>query len=238
MDSQGPRDRYHLDICGQPGSHQKVPLSSCNSRQHLTIRIIDNLNDILQVRPDVKINIQWVPGHAGVAGNETADGCAAGLPGRCSDPPTSLAYIKRQIQEVSLREWQQIETTTVKGHGCCNITQRQRDWGPSWKPTKLITNTNQTTVSTINQLRPGRGCLGSFLIRLPSYDSTQCQCSERVQSAKHLPLGCRLYQDERQQAGITTPPFYSKGSNNVAGLHPDDRGSNTSGYYNGQVGMG
>ena len=26
------RDKYHLDICGQPSSHPKVPLSSCNSR--------------------------------------------------------------------------------------------------------------------------------------------------------------------------------------------------------------
>ena len=42
---------------------------------------------------------------------------AADLPIRCSDSFTSLAYIKRQIQEVSLREWQQIWTTTAKGHG-------------------------------------------------------------------------------------------------------------------------
>ena len=68
--------------------------------------------------------------------------------------------------------------------------------GPSWKPTELITNTGQTTASAIHQLRLGHGYFKSFLTRLPSYDSTQCQCSERVQSVEHLPLGCRLYQDE------------------------------------------
>ena len=105
--------------------------------QHLTIRIIDNLNNILQVRPDIKINIQWVPGHTEVVGNETADRCAkdaADLPSRCSDSFISLAYIRRQIQEASLKEWQQIWTTAATGkrHGYCNIAQRQRDWTNCW----------------------------------------------------------------------------------------------------------
>ena len=90
--------------------------------QHLTIRIIDNLNNILQTRPDIKTNIQWVPEHTEVTGNEVADRCAKGaadLPGRCPDSFTSLAYIKRQIRGVSLREWQQVWTATAsaKGHG-------------------------------------------------------------------------------------------------------------------------
>ena len=174
--------------------------------QHLAIRIIDNLSNILQARPDININIQWVPGHTEVAGNEIADRCAkeaTGLPGRRPDSFTSLAYNKRQIQEVSLREWQQIWTTTGKGREYCDTARRQRDWGPSREPTKLIAGTNQTVASTIHQLRLGYGYFRSFLIRHPSYDSTQCQCSERVQSVKHLLLGCRLYQDERRHAGIT-----------------------------------
>ena len=79
--------------------------------QHLSIRIIDNLNDILRTRPDIKINIQWVPGHTRVAGNEAADRCAKGaadLTYRCPDSFTSLAYIKQKIKEVSLSKWQQI----------------------------------------------------------------------------------------------------------------------------------
>ena len=88
-------------------------LPSLLAGQHFTIRIIDNLNNVLQTRPNVKINTQWVLGHTEVAGNETVDRCAksaAGLLGRCPDSSTFHAYIKRQIQEVSLREWQQIWT--------------------------------------------------------------------------------------------------------------------------------
>ena len=67
----------------------------------------------------------------------------------------------------------------------------------SWKPTKLL-NTDQTTASTIHQLRLGHGYFRAFLARLPSYNSTQCQCLERVQGMKHLLLGCRTYQNERE----------------------------------------
>ena len=34
------------------------------------------------------------------------------------------------------------------------------------------------------------------------YDSTRCQCSEPVQTTKHLLLGCPLYKAERERAGI------------------------------------
>ena len=77
--------------------------------KHLSIRIINNLNDILQIRPDIKINIQWVPGHTRVVRNEAADRYTKGtadLIYRCPDSITSLAYIKRQIKEVNISKWQ------------------------------------------------------------------------------------------------------------------------------------
>ena len=72
----------------------------------------------------------------------------------------------------------------------------------SWKPTKLQ-NTDATTASTIHQLRLGHGYFSAFLARLPNYSSTQCQCPGRIQSVKHLLLGCRTYRNEREAAGIT-----------------------------------
>ena len=64
------------------------------------------------------------------------------------------------------------------------------------------TNT-QTTSSTIHHLRLGHGYFKSYLIRLPQYDSTRCQCSEGIQAVKHLLLGCQLYKDVRRKSGIT-----------------------------------
>ena len=113
-----------------------------------------------------------------------------------------LAYIKRQIQQRGLREWQYLWETSSRGQECCSITRKQPLWGPSWKPTKHL-NTDQTTASTIHQLQLGHGYFRAFSARLQSYNSTQRQCSERIQSVKHLLLRCRTYQNEREAAGIT-----------------------------------
>jgi ribonuclease HI len=172
--------------------------------QHLSLQIINNLQTILNARPNTKVNIQWVPGHTEVIGNEAADRCAkqaADLTPRSRQSFTSIAYVKRQIQQAGQREWQQLWNANSSGSTYCSIARGQPLWGPTWKPTKLP-NTNQTTASTIHQLRLGHGYFRSYLTRLPNYDSTRCQCSEPVQTAKHLLLGCPIYREERKRAGI------------------------------------
>ena len=67
---------------------------------------------------------------------------------------------------------------------------------------RQLLSTDQTTASTILQLRLGHDYPRASLVRLPNYSSTQRQCSARVQSVKHLLLGCRTYQNEREAAGI------------------------------------
>ena len=166
--------------------------------QYLSLQILDNLQKILQCNSDVKINIQWVPGHTKVFGNEIADKCArsaAALPRRCRAAFTSIAFIKLQIWQESLRAWQQTWQDSSKGSAYCSMSGRQSLWGPTWKPTKLL-NTDQTVASTIHQLQLGHGYFRSFLVRLPQYSSSECECSERTQDVKHLLLGCPLYQDE------------------------------------------
>ena len=87
-------------------------------------------------------------------------------------------------------------------------------------------STDQTVASSIHQLRLGHGYFRSFLIRLPSYDSTQCQCSERVQSAKHLQTipGRKTTSRNYQRDHTALPPVHPKGGDNATGLYPDDRG--------------
>lgn len=88
------------------------------------------------------------------------------VPRRCSDSFTSIAFIKQEIQQARLREWQQTWQGTNKGSAYCNTARRRPLWGPAWKPTKLQ-NTSQTS-STIHQLRVGHGYFESFLTRLPN----------------------------------------------------------------------
>src|SRR6266705_2893381 len=192
--------------------------------QHLALQIQDNIAMIIQSRSDIMVNIQWVPGHTAIFGNEKADKCAksaAALPRRCGDAFTSIAYIKRQVRQDALQSWHQTWQDSNQGSAYCSLAKGQPLWGPTWKPTKFP-NTDQTTASTIHQLRLGHGYFKSFLVRLPQYTSSECQCSARIQDVKHLLLGCPLYKDERKKVGITRKTtissllFTQKGATQVA----------------------
>ena len=172
--------------------------------QQLSLQIIENLQTILSMRPNTRVNIERVPGHAEVLGKEIADRCAkqaAELPQRSWQSFTLVAYIKRQIQYPGLQEWQSCWQANTNGSSYCNIAKGLPLWGPTWKPTKLP-NTDQMTASTIHQLQLGHGYFKSYLIRLPTYDSTTFHCSEPQETAKHLLLDCPLYKQERERAVI------------------------------------
>ena len=172
--------------------------------QHISLQIIENLQNILNTRPNTRVNIQWVFGHSGILGNKIADRCAREAIAhqqRSRQSFTSVAFIWRQIQYAGLREWQNIWQACSSGAVYSTTAQGILLWGPTWKPTKLP-KTNQMTASTIHQLRLGHGYFRSFLIHLPNYDSSRCHCSEPVPTPKHLLLGCPLYREEREKAGI------------------------------------
>ena len=86
--------------------------------QHLSLQIIDNIQTILNTRPDTQVRIQWLPGHTAVPGNDNADACAkraAQLPPRRGVSFMSLAFLRRQLQLGGQREWQQVWKTCSTG---------------------------------------------------------------------------------------------------------------------------
>ena len=120
---------------------------------------------------------------------------------------------------------------SLRFYNAC-IRSCRRNWGSSWKPTKLITSTDQIMASAIHQLRLGHRYLKPFLIDLPSYNSTQCQCSgspkcqtptSRLRAIPEQETTSRNYQRDY----TARPPFHFGESDNVVGLHPHDRGSYT-----------
>ena len=113
----------------------------------------------------------------------------------------SLAFRRGQVQLAGQREWQQVWETCTTGSSYTTTAKRQPLWVPTWKPSKLI-RTKQTTASTIHQLRLGHGYFKSYLIPLPNYNATRCQCSEPRQTVKYLLLGSPIYSRERERAGI------------------------------------
>ena len=110
-----------------------VPYGRCTSPeptpgQDLVTGVLDHLHDILETRDYIKVNIQWVPGHTEVIGNEKADNCAksAAEPPRWSgdsftsipsSAPNLVGRFKRVAteQQARLKILQYGQTTTTVG---------------------------------------------------------------------------------------------------------------------------
>ena len=60
-------------------------------------------------RLDVNLYIEWVPGHCEVKGNEIADKLAKEGASKAdkSSPYTSIAYLKRKVKELCLKDWEE-----------------------------------------------------------------------------------------------------------------------------------
>jgi len=67
-------------------------------------------------KQNVNLHIEWVPGHCEVKGNEIADELAKEGASKAnkSSPYTSIAFLKRRIKELSLKEWEEQWKKTIR----------------------------------------------------------------------------------------------------------------------------
>jgi len=126
-------------------------------------------------KQNVNLHIEWVPGHCEVKGNEIADELAKEGASKAnkSSPYTSIAFLKRRIKELSLKEWEeQWKKTIRKG----KTYQGQ----PNLKRSKALDLLPRSITSTITQLRTGHGYFNSYLVRIPNSGVLlkRCNCSQ------------------------------------------------------------
>lgn len=148
------------------------------------------------------VNIQWIPGHMDICGNEAADKLAkAGqnLP-IVENLPISYDCIKNQIKQNSISSWEnQWAKSKVK-----NSQYRILGTVPGSSNLKYLSSiTDKLTFATIIQLKIGHGYFRSFQRKLSiwkrnnDFSDNFCtgNCRE-VQTPKHLLLQCKNYQKE------------------------------------------
>src|SRR5438552_806337 len=144
----------------------------------------------------IQIQLEWVPGHMNIKGNELADKAAkkgTKLQRIAAESYISLAFIKKKVKESALTEWHKTWQDSKKKGKHYN----QFECKPKWKiKEKTI---KKQIWSTYIQLKLGHGYFKSYLNRLSNYNSELCQFCNTKENPEHLLLHCERYSQIRRK---------------------------------------
>jgi len=177
-----------VSICSDSLAAMKA-LKAVRTTSPLVYQCQKALNDISSRHA---VGLFWVPGHAGIRGNEIADGLARGGSAlRFLGPEPALGVSRRDLQK-RLGRW------LVNQHGAqwrgLGDTQRQvREFisGPSLAPRAKFFTFNRIQSRAVTGLLTGHNTLRRHLHLLGLLDSPLCRkCGVRQETSAHILCEC------------------------------------------------
>jgi ribonuclease HI len=177
------------------------------SGQEIIKRILDEIDDLYLTTPSYRMNIEWVPGHVGIQGNERADEAAKQAAiGKINPmtPPTILKSARANeryeaIQKERDKRWlngkktaRQLRSITKQ-----NLTKLKRPKQSSRIYEKLR---KRKHIAWIARLRTGHCSLNGYLKRFRIMDDDTCPgCGDTKETVKHYLLVCQKYEKLRDK---------------------------------------
>ena len=144
----------------------------------------------------IQLQLEWVPDHMNIKGNELADKAAKkGIELQYISPESyiSLAFIKRKIRETGLIDWNNIwlESKSKGKH------YKQFECKPNWKSSVKIVK--KQIFSSFFQLKIGHGYFKSYLNRASDSYPDVCFICNTKENPEHLLLHCKRYSSIRNK---------------------------------------
>ena len=176
-----------------------------NKSHKAVILEIKQTMDILKSQ-NVKIELNWTPGHADIAGNEIADKLAKEAAEEAENMPEMVTPltsidIKKAVKDSCKIKWQKRLDVSQTG-------RHMFDFQPS-VTAKKKTRGSITTQRIKSQLRTGYCYLNGYLHSIGMKDSPLCTCGE-PESVKHYIEDCEQYVETRET--LRARLFYGTGS--------------------------
>ena len=156
--------------------------------------IIDQIKKTASTLQDIGITtqLQWIPSHVGVFGNEMADEFAKGaheIP-EITTEPLDLSEAKNLIKEEHTKVWQRYYEGVKDNLHIGDIKDKTSTW--SWLPHK-----HRRVDIAMARLRIGHVGLNEYLTRFHMANNQNCSHCNSPETVHHFLIECRKYQNIR-----------------------------------------
>jgi ribonuclease HI len=182
------------------GAIQRIYKATPGYDQEQSWRFRTTIHHILDAYPDMRVNIEWVPGHQNITGNETADQLAKQGAMKTPDNPhySSAAFdinARRQhTREQWIHRWQSRPITHRSDfHTADRIP-------PTTRPTRRFKTLDRKLFSRSIQCRTGHAHIGSYYEYFNIEEPYRCACGT-FETRNHIILDCVKYETHRPNLG-------------------------------------
>jgi ribonuclease HI len=162
---------------------------------------VDSLFDLTQ--GDLRIEVKWTPGHAGVFGNELVDRRAKEAASLRPVAGGTIAYARERASRRTLKVWQEAWLEHPKS----SWSDVGLSLPPSTRPDQIWheVGDDRALSSRLAQILTGHGHFGDYYRRFVPTERPGCSCGADVQSREHILGQCPLYDHVRHHLEKVDP---------------------------------
>jgi ribonuclease HI len=154
------------------------------------------VDSILQEDDSTRVEIRWIPGHKGYAGNERADAIAKAA---VNDPPiihSTITWAREKAKRRAFQAWRR-DWSALPHSNQTAIALRHIPPSLRLNPTLREIEGSRDVHSRFIHAVTGHGHIGEYYARFVPAEIPSCPCGEPVQTRGHVLADCELHNSSR-----------------------------------------